>query len=666
MDKYTGKRLDSRYEIQELIGVGGMAVVYRAYDIIDDKIVALKILKDEFLGNNDFVRRFKNESNAIAVLSHPNIVKVYDVSFGTKIQYIVMEYIDGITLKEFISRQKIINWQDAVYFAKQTLSALKHAHNKGIIHRDIKPQNIMLLKDGTIKVTDFGIARFARNETHTMTDRAIGSVHYISPEQAKGSIIDERSDIYSVGVMMYEMLTGKLPFEADNAVSVAIMQMQTKPVAPTEINQEIPKGLEQITLRAMQKNINHRYQNADNMLNKLKKFEENPETIFEYEKYFADNNPTKYINNLEYENNYNYNSNDDVREHKKKSKATAIAGGIAAAVGIIAVVFVFMAWFTSCGINGVKDVEVPNFVGMKLSDMQSNINNKFEWKVEPVYDSSKPEGIILSQDPAPGSKKVKQNAVINLQVNTSGVLITVPSVKNMTEEVARAKLDNLGLKYEIVTVNHEDIIEGNVCNITPREDTKVTADTTVTLFISEGPEEKTVRIPDVTGKTIEQAKQELESAGIKVSGSIIYENSDKAKDVVLSTEPLPGVTVEKDSEIRIMASSGKKKEKNFDITIDLPDINYPVTMSVYDGNKRIIFETVNPAYGKNYSIPNGVTGTTGTKIIRVKLDDKLYREYEIDFDSSSNNIKTTKHEYKVNTQESEASEANDENQVYQD
>ena len=666
MDKYTGKRLDSRYEIQELIGVGGMAVVYRAYDIIDDKIVALKILKDEFLGNNDFVRRFKNESNAIAVLSHPNIVKVYDVSFGTKIQYIVMEYIDGITLKEFISRQKIINWQDAVYFAKQTLSALKHAHNKGIIHRDIKPQNIMLLKDGTIKVTDFGIARFARNETHTMTDRAIGSVHYISPEQAKGSIIDERSDIYSVGVMMYEMLTGKLPFEADNAVSVAIMQMQTKPVAPTEINQEIPKGLEQITLRAMQKNINHRYQNADNMLNELKKFEENPETIFEYEKYFADNNPTKYINNLEYENNYNYNSNDDVREHKKKSKATAIAGGIAAAVGIIAVVFVFMAWFTSCGINGVKDVEVPNFVGMKLSDVQSNINNKFEWKVEPVYDSSKPEGIILSQDPAPGSKKVKQNAVINLQVNTSGVLITVPSVKNMTEEVARAKLDNLGLKYEVVTVNHDDIVEGNVCNITPREDTKVTADTTVTLFISEGPEEKTVRIPDVTGKTIEQAKQELESAGIKVSGSIIYENSDKAKDVVLSTEPLPGVTVEKDSAIRIMASSGKKKEKNFDITIDLPDINYPVTMSVYDGNKRIIFETVNPAYGKNYSIPNGVTGTTGTKIIRVKLDDKLYREYEIDFDSSSNNIKTTKHEYKVNTQESEASEANDENQVYQD
>lgn len=647
MDKYTGKRLDSRYEIQELIGVGGMAVVYRAYDIIDDKIVALKILKDEFLGNNDFVRRFKNESNAIAVLSHPNIVKVYDVSFGTKIQYIVMEYIDGITLKEFISRQKIVNWQDAVYFAKQTLSALKHAHNKGIIHRDIKPQNIMLLKDGTIKVTDFGIARFARNETHTMTDRAIGSVHYISPEQAKGSIIDERSDIYSVGVMMYEMLTGKLPFEADNAVSVAIMQMQTKPVAPTEINQEIPKGLEQITLRAMQKNINHRYQNADNMLNELKKFEENPETIFEYEKYFADNNPTKYINNLEYENNYNYNSNDDVREHKKKSKATAVAGGIAAAVGIIAVVFVFMAWFTSCGINGVKDVEVPNFVGMKLSDVQSNINNKFEWKVEPVYDSSKPEGIILSQDPAPGSKKVKQNAVINLQVNTSGVLITVPSVKNMTEEVARAKLDNLGLKYEIVTVNHEDIIEGNVCNITPREDTKVTADTTVTLFISKGPELKTVKIPDVLNKNLETAKQELESVGLRVSNSIIREDNVNAKDVVIATKPLPGVEVEKDSEIILTLSTGKKPEKTVNVSINLPDVNNDMILRIYEGNKQVIEGTINPAFGTKYV--HTTKGSSGTKLIRVTIDKVLIKQYEIDFDKTEPVVKEIAVEPKENT-----------------
>ena len=226
MENYCGKRLDGRYEIREIIGVGGMAVVYKAYDVIDDRIVAIKILKEEFLANDEFRRRFKNESKAIAVLSHPNIVKVYDVSFGDRLQYIVMEYIEGITLKEYIEQQKVINWKEAVHFVTQILKALQHAHDKGIVHRDVKPQNIMLLQDGTIKVTDFGIARFCRGDTRTMTENAIGSVHYISPEQARGEITDDKADIYSVGVVMYEMLTGQLPFQSDSAVSVAIMQLQ--------------------------------------------------------------------------------------------------------------------------------------------------------------------------------------------------------------------------------------------------------------------------------------------------------------------------------------------------------------------------------------------------------------------------------------------------------
>ena len=240
MENYVGKRLDGRYEIQEIIGVGGMAVVYKAYDNIDDRTVAVKILKEEFLANEEFRRRFKNESKAIAVLSHPNIVKVYDVSYGDRIQYIVMECVDGITLKEYIQQQGVINYKEAVFFVTQILRALQHAHDKGIVHRDIKPQNIMLLENGAIKVTDFGIARFSRSETRTMTDSTIGSVHYISPEQARGDITDDKADIYSVGVMLYEMLTGKLPFESDNTVSAAIMQLQQDPVKPREINPSIP------------------------------------------------------------------------------------------------------------------------------------------------------------------------------------------------------------------------------------------------------------------------------------------------------------------------------------------------------------------------------------------------------------------------------------------
>ena len=280
MDKYVGKRLDGRYEIHELIGAGGMALVYKAYDTIEDRTVAIKILKDEFLDNDDFIRRFKNESKAIAVLSHPNIVKVYDVSFGDRIQYIVMEYIDGITLKEYISNQEELSWKEALHFTIQILKALQHAHEKGIVHRDIKPQNIMLLQDGTIKVTDFGIARFSKNETRTMTDKAIGSVHYIAPEQARGDLTDEKADIYSVGVMLYEMITGVLPFEADSAVSVAIMQMQAKPKSPREIKPNIPIGLEEITLKAMQKEKYNRFQSAQEMLNDISEFVLDPDIRF--------------------------------------------------------------------------------------------------------------------------------------------------------------------------------------------------------------------------------------------------------------------------------------------------------------------------------------------------------------------------------------------------
>ncbi|NLA77203.1 MAG: serine/threonine protein kinase, partial [Clostridiales bacterium] len=342
MDNYVGKRLDGRYEIKDIIGVGGMAVVYKAYDNIDDRIVAVKVLKEEFLANEEFRRRFKNESKAIAVLSHPNIVKVYDVSFGDKLQYIVMEYIEGITLKEYIEQQKIINWKEAVHFVVQILRALQHAHDKGIVHRDIKPQNIMLLQNGNIKVTDFGIARFSRGETRTMTENAIGSVHYISPEQARGEITDDKADIYSVGVVLYEMITGRLPFESDSAVSVAIMQVQSDAVRPRDINDSIPIGLEQITMHAMQKNPRDRYQSAAEMLLDLEEFKRNPSIKFDYS-YFVDKEPTKFVEKrpipkvapVELKNETSF----EAEEPESKNRSIPLLAGIVAGVLVFVAIF---------------------------------------------------------------------------------------------------------------------------------------------------------------------------------------------------------------------------------------------------------------------------------------------------------------------------------------
>ena len=272
MDKYIGKKLDGRYEITELIGVGGMADVYKATDLAENKVIAVKILKREYAGSEEFLRRFRNESKMIASLSHPNVVKVHDVEFSDKLQFIVMEYIDGITLKEYIENEGVLTWKDSVHFIIQVLRALQHAHDKGVVHRDIKPQNIMLFTDGTIKVMDFGIAKSALEQACTATDQTIGTVHYISPEQARGDKTDEKSDIYSVGVMFYEMLTGQKPFDSDKPVTVAVMQMKNTPKRPRAVNPNIPAGLEEIILRAMEKDPENRYQTAADMIKDIESF----------------------------------------------------------------------------------------------------------------------------------------------------------------------------------------------------------------------------------------------------------------------------------------------------------------------------------------------------------------------------------------------------------
>lgn len=641
MDRYIGKLLDERYEIKNMLGHGGMAVVYEAYDIIEKKNVAIKILKEEFLSNEDFIKRFNNESRAIAVLSHPNIVKIYDFSFGDQIQYIVMEIIDGITLKEYIEQRKKLPWKEAIHFIVQILRALSHAHSNGVIHRDIKSQNIMLLRDGTIKVTDFGIAKLSDQETQTMTDKAIGSVHYISPEQAKGEITTEKSDIYSVGIILYEMLTGRVPFEADNAVSVAIMQLQSNPKPPTQLEESIPEGLEEITLKAIQKNPKYRYASAKDMLSAIDEFRRNPTIRFEY-KYMTTEEPTRYIDAINNVRAAKLEPEDKSSGSSKKSKfsksVSALLGvGIALIIcSIILVAGILTNWFGF----GAKDVDVPLFIGQKLSEVVENRNYKFNWNIEYAYDSAKPEGIILDQEPKPYSKKVKEEAQVTLFVNSSGSKVAVPVVRGKTEEVAKSAIKAAELVCEVVNVEDNETPAGIVINSDPPEGKEVTVNSIVKIYVSKGPEEKKVVVPNVIGKNLIEASNTLTLKGLSVSSNIVKENSPRPADEVLATDPLPGVEVKEGEIVTITVSSGEKQEKKVPIYVDLPgSISKEVSMKVYingalDSSHS---KTIIPAY--NTTCVLSVSGAAGTKSVVVNLDGQKYRSYEVNFDTET--VKTT-------------------------
>ncbi len=562
MDKYVGKRLDGRYEIQEIIGVGGMAVVYKAHDNVENRTVAIKILKDEIVTNEEFIRRFKNESKAIAVLSHPNIVKVYDVSFGDLIQYIVMEYIDGITLKEFIERQGSLKWKDAVYFTVQILKGLQHAHDKGIVHRDVKPQNIMVLSDGTIKVADFGIARFARNEQRTITDKAIGSVHYISPEQARGEKTDEKADIYSVGVMLYEMLTGRLPFEAESAVSVAIMQLQRDPELPTAINPSIPLGLEQITMHAMQKNPERRYQSASEILCDLEQLKKDPDTTFDYS-YFVDNSPTKFVDTLMSSTPASAVENEDNgndEEQKEKNNMIPILAGIASAL-IIAIIILAIIFVPKLFKGTGKEIECPNFVGMTIDEVKENkYYQSFEIEWENKANENYDVGIVCEQSQSAG-KKLKKGAVITLYVSTGKTNIKIPDVYGKTESYAVSELKSKNFTTVVKAVADDEVEEGLVIKTEPARTTVVAEGSEVTVYVSTGKATKMLDVPNVVGLTQEKAQSDIEKLGLTVeieTRDLTSNDKEYPKGYVIaqspdanSSEKVPEGTV-----IKIYVSSG--------------------------------------------------------------------------------------------------------------
>lgn len=642
MDKYTGKKLDGRYEIRELIGVGGMANVYHCYDTIDAREVAIKILKDEFLDNEDFIRRFKNESKAIAVLNHPNIVRVYDVSFGDMIQYIVMEYIDGITLKEYIDMQGVLDWKETVHLTTQILKALQHAHENGIVHRDIKPHNIMLLQDGTIKVTDFGIARFSSNATRTMTEQAIGSVHYIAPEQARGEKTDGKTDIYSVGVMMYEMLTGTLPFDGDSAVSVALMQLQAKAKRPREINPDIPEGLEEITIKAMQKNPDDRYLSAVEMLSDIERFRLNPGIRFNYHySYEQEPEPVddpgmfeedypQYEDPMDDEDIENYDEDVPVRS----PALSAIKGVILAAV-ISLLLFGGIAAYQGYVSSQPKEVEVPNFVGMTLSEANEKNDGKFTFTYISRYSDDIPVDTIIEQSPAGGSKKMKEGSNIQLTVNSSNTEVQVPyiSASLSSEQIVQA-IENANLVPKVLYVESEQSAN-KIDSVYPPTGTSVKIGSTVYVYISKGPAKEMIEMPDIKGYNAEEAVSMLKEAGFTSYDVEYDENSDAEKDEVIRQNPLKGSVIASDYKITIVCSKGQKKNKKVELKVDLPsdvDTEIKVTVLVDGVIDNDNSNTVIPSYNSEYLIKLEINDDATVVVL---LDDENYREYQVNYDDNN-------------------------------
>ncbi len=675
MDKNIGRKLDGRYEITELIGVGGMADVYKATDILEDRVVAVKILKNEFADNEEFVRRFRNESKAIAVLSHPNIVKIFDVGFTDKIQFIVMEYIDGITLKEFMEQQGVIKWKDCIHFITQILRALQHAHDRGIVHRDIKPQNIMLFPDGTIKVMDFGIARFAREEGKTISDKAIGSVHYISPEQASGDVTDEKSDIYSVGVMMYEMLTGVKPFDGDNPVSVALMHMQNEAKPLRAVNDSVPEGLEEIVMRAMQKEASKRYQSASEMIKDIEEFKKNPSIVFEY-KYLSEK--TQYFNagavsraaaesesrsgalarnekssdmkkmrtrtkvkeELE-----NYDDYDDYEDDEKPSKSSYFVVVLTAiAAGIIIIVVAFIAIMIIKYLDDGDDVQIgkmPNLIGYSYQEVQTYYADSFNIVAETQeYSSEYPEGAIIDQVPSEGKDYLIGNSTVKVTVSKGPRMVTVTNVYELDSTTALSMLeDNDGFNVIITSVFDEKVPKDYVIMTDPPRNEKVAYGSTIRMYVSRGPEEQDISVPQCVGYTLEEAKLLL---GDKFTVQTMTKDSLEPEGTVIE-QSIPAVRedgqpniVKLNSTIILTLSTGVMPETEAVITFSVPSgVKGKATFNCYVNGTIIGTTSIdNLAYASTVSIT--IKGTEMQKVVleAVNVDKKnsaTIGEYSVDF-----------------------------------
>ncbi len=603
MDNLIGKKLDGRYLIESLIGVGGMANVYKGRDVRTGNAIAVKVLKEEFLGNEELVRRFKNESKAISILDHPNIVKVYDVSVTDQLQYIVMEYIDGITLKEYLKqRGGALTWKEVVHFATQVLGALDHAHSKGIVHRDVKPQNIMLQADGSIKMMDFGIARFSRAQSQTISDKAIGSVHYISPEQAKGDRTDARTDIYSVGVMLYEMLSGKLPFDGSGTVSIAIMQISEKPKPLAEVAPNVPEGLRQIAEKAMEKDPDARYQSAAEMLAAIQAFKQNPSIRFEYE-YNSQDAPGKTISKVVTGSRSAVSTQqarrtgtatgkgNGVKKQASRRQAAVkekyfpilpIFFGMAVAFVIGAAILVYLIFTNSSNplFSNRDNVQLVDFVGhtedeFRASDYFALLTPDIIYE----YNSMYPEGTIFQQSPAAG-RTVKERQTITLRVSRGTEIITLPDVTGYDRDTGKQSLVDLGLSVTTRREVNDSVAEGTIIRTEPAGGTSVEGGSTVTLYVAKPTRVTTTNVPSVQGLDQSAARSAVNAASLVPATREV--NSDLPAGTVISQQPAAGTQVSLYSVVVLQVSNG--------IPVTPPPTPTPF---VYEGQTQIIINQWN-------------------------------------------------------------------------
>lgn len=552
-DKYIGKILDDRYEIIELIGSGGMANVYKALCHRLNRYDAVKIMRDETAANTELRRRFRAESQAVAMLSHPNIVSVYDVSHSDDVEYIVMELIDGITLKQYLQKKSVLDPSEVLDFTIQTAKALEHAHSKGIIHRDIKPQNIMLLKDGMIKVADFGIASL-ENTIEENNGETVGSVHYIAPEQARGEAPDARSDIYSLGIVMYEMLTGKLPYVGNSDVEVAVKHMNTDPVTPRDIVPSIPEELERICLKAMNSNIVERYQSASEMLADLEEYKSQSLAA-----HVLEDSEAVLID-----------SEEPPRRRAKRSrrsKKIALSSGILAVLLFIIIGFVFLnGYFLKDLFSDPVKVKVDNFVGRYYEDVINDKDYKkiYDFKVTFKVDLEHEYGIILSQDPESGRSKTVSDKgskiVVELvcaaeTVDDQKRLLKVPDIVNHEREEAISMVQHAGFTYTLEQAPSDSITKGYVISTDPVADAAADEGSEIKIIISTGPETVMTKVPQLKGLSKESAIAKIESSNLSI-GNISTAESDLVAGTVIDQNIAAGTEIEEHTKISITVSSG--------------------------------------------------------------------------------------------------------------